>query len=128
MVNMTTNTYQGNLPSKTTVQNATVQAFDTYFSKPLELDANTFALMQGFFESQGFSKTSAETIAVVIIKQAKKDGYNPLTILDTLKSLNGVELSSLVSEILNYNRFKTSQLGYAGKFVPNLEIARNIVA
>jgi len=125
---MTTNTYQGNLPNQSKPQSSTIRAFDTYFNKPLELDASTFAMMQGFFESKGFLKASAETIAVIIIKQSKKDGYDPLAILDTLKNLSPIELSSLVSEILNYNRYKTSQLGYADKFIPHSEIARNIVA
>ena len=31
-------------------------------------------------------------------------------------------------EILNYNRYKSSSLGYAQKFVPNPEVQRNIIA
>ena len=54
--------------------------------------------------------------------------YNRMQILDTLKGLNNVELSALVSEILNYNRFKSSSLGYARGFTPNPEIQRNIIA
>jgi hypothetical protein len=59
--------------------------------------------------------------------QAKKDGYNPLKILDTLKGLNDLELSALVSEILNYNRFKTSSLGTARPFFANDIVSRNII-
>ena len=47
-------------------------------------------------------------------------------ILDTLKGLDNVQLSGLVSEILNYNRFKSSSLGYADKPQPHPEIQRNI--
>ena len=125
---MTKNLYSNLPPPPVGSLNATIQAFDTYYSKPLELDASTFAAMTGFFESKGFEKTSAESVAVIIMKQAKQDGYNPMKILDTLKGLTSVEISALVSEILNYNRVKTSFLGYANQFTPADEITRNIVA
>lgn len=107
---------------------ATVRAFDTYYSQPLELNANTLTAMKGFFTSRGFEEMASESIAVTIMQQAKKDGYNPMQILDTLRGLDNVEISALVSEILNYNRFKTSFLGYALKFVPHQEVVRNVVA
>lgn len=106
---------------------ATVKVFDGYFTAPLELHASTLSAMIGFFTARGFDQQSAETTSVVIIKQAKKDGYNPMQILDTLKGLDSVEISALVAEIINYNRFKTSYLGYALKNTPNYEVHRNII-
>lgn len=117
-----------NLPSKSTSDTAIVQAFDAYTSAPLEIDASTIDAMRGFFTSRGFDKTAAESVSVVIIRQAKKDGYNPMQILDSLKGLDSVEISALVAEIINYNRFKTSFLGYALAFSANYEVARNIQA
>jgi len=117
-----------NLPLKTTNnQNATILAFDTYYEKPLELDTNTFEAMKSFFTSRGFEVSAAESVVLVIIKQAKKDGYNPMEILDTLKGLTNIEISALVSEIVNNNRLKTSFLGYGLAFEPNFEVARNIL-
>ena len=117
-----------NLPAKSTSDTAIVQAFDAYTSAPLEIDASTIDAMRGFFTSRGFDKTAAESVSVVIIRQAKKDGYNPMQILDSLKGLDSVEISALVAEIINYNRFKTSFLGYALAFSANQEVARNIQA
>jgi hypothetical protein len=117
-----------NLPSKSTSDTAIVKAFDAYTNQPLEIDASTLDAMCGFFTSKGFDKTAADSVSVTIIKQAKKDGYNPMSILDSLKGLDSVELSALVAEIINYNRFKTSFLGYALAFSANQEIARNIQA
>ena len=105
-----------------------VNAYDAYLNKPLELEANVLNAMKGFFSSRGFESVSAESISVIIIKQAKLDGYNPMTILDTLKGLDNVEISALVSEILNYNRFKSSFLGYARQFNTAEEVKRNILA
>lgn len=123
---MSTNLYS-NLPGSQATKNATVRAFDNYYSAPLELHADTLVAMKGFFTSRGFADSAAESIAVIIMKQAKQDGYNPMQILDTLKGLDGVEISALVSEILNYNRIKTSFLGYAMQFVPNDQVIRNII-
>jgi hypothetical protein len=117
-----------NLPAKSTSDTAIVQAFDAYTSAPLEIDASTIDAMRGFFTGRGFDKTAAESVSIVIIRQAKKDGYNPMQILDSLKGLDSVEISALVAEIINYNRFKTSFLGYALAFSANKEVARNIQA
>lgn len=116
-----------NIPVSSSIDQ-TVIAFDNKYAAPVEIDATVFAAMKGYFTNKGFGEVSAESIAVILITQAKQDGYNPMQILDTLRGLDNVELSGLVSEILNYNRFKTSSLGYAQEFKTNPEIARNIIA
>ena len=108
--------------------NSTIQAFDNYNSQPVELSSTVLAAMKGYFGSRGFGEVSADSISVIIMTQAKQDGYNPMQILDTLKGLSNVELSGLVSEILNYNRFKSSSLGYAQPIIPNVEVQRSIIA
>jgi len=125
------NNYSNIPPSKPVNTNSgdyTVQAFDAYYSVPLELSASILDAMTGFFTSRGFDETAAQSTAVILIKQAKNDGYNPMQILDTLAGLDSSEISSLVSEILNYNRFKTSFLGYAMAFSPNQQVLRNVIA
>jgi SUMO ligase MMS21 Smc5/6 complex component len=107
--------------------NSTVQAFNSYVNRPLELNASTLDAMKSFFTARGFNETSSESISVVLIAQAKKDNYNPLQILDTLKGLTNVEISTLVGEIINYTRFKTSFLGYTGEFKPNAAVNRNVL-
>jgi hypothetical protein len=125
---MSQNIYS-NLPlPSTNTTNKTVAVFDSYYTAPLELDASTFDAIKGFFSSRNFGDVSAEAIAVLLIKQAKKDNLNPMSLLDTLKGLDSVDLSALVAEIMNYNRLKTSFLGYATKFTPHNEIVRNILS
>lgn len=116
-----------NLPISKSEKNSTIQAFDAYYSKPLEIDNTIFAATKAFFTSRNFDDSAAETIAIVIIRQAKQDGYNTMQILDTLRGLSDIEMSGVVSEILNYNRFKSSSLGYANPIKTNPEILRNII-
>ena len=115
-------------PPATPDENSTVKAFDSYYSQSTELEATVFAAMKGYFTNRGFDEVASESITIIVMTQAKNDGYNPMQILDTLKGLSNVELSGLVSEILNYNRFKSSSLGVAQIFRTNTEIQRSIIA
>lgn len=117
-----------NVPLEKSSAEPTIQAFNAYFSTPIEINASAYAAATGFFTSRGFDITAAESISTTILVQAKQDGYNPMQIIDTLKGLSSAELSGLVAEILNYNRFKTSNLGNAQPFDTNPEIKRNIMA
>ncbi len=117
-----------NLPLQSTSNESTLQAFDVYYSQPIELNANVYAAMTGYFTNKGFDQSAAESITTIIMKQAKFDGYNPMQILDTIKSLSNTEMSGLIAEILNYTRFKSSSLGISQPFNTFEEIQRNILA
>ncbi len=107
--------------------NSTIKFFDQFYQVPIELNDSSLAATRGFFESRGFAQSAAETLAVIILTQAKRDKINEFTILDTLQGLDDLQLSALVGEILNYNRFKTSSLGLALEYIPANEIQRNII-
>jgi hypothetical protein len=117
-----------NLPPAALPSNSdTVNAMNNYYSKSIELNSTVLAAMTGYFTNRGFGNVAAESITLTIMTQAHTDGYNPMQILDTLKGLTNVQLSGLVSELLNYRRFKSSSLGYSRGFTPNPQIQRNIV-
>jgi hypothetical protein len=116
-----------NVPSEPS-SNDTVNEFDNFLSSNTELSPAVYSSMIGFFVNRGFSEVSSETITTTLMTQAQQDNFNPMAILDTLRGLQSVELSSIVSEILNYNRYKSSSLGYSQKFSPNQEVSRNIIA
>lgn len=115
-----------NIPSEKT-SNATLKGFEKYTSSPLELNSSVFAAMKGYFTNHGFGDVSAESITITLMSQAQSDGYNPMQILDSLRGLSNVELSALVSEILNYNRYKSSSLGFAAPITKNLTVSRNVL-
>lgn len=85
--------------------------FSTYYSKGISISVEILDATVSFFESRGFSTTAAQSIATVLLSQAKIDGINVFTLLDTLKGLNEVQLSRIVREVLNYNRLRISVLG-----------------
>lgn len=104
----------------------TVQVFNQYYQTPVSLNNNDLIAMTGFFEKRGFGTDAAESTALVILQQAKKDGFSAMQVMDTLAGLSPVEISALVAEILNYNRFKTSALGTSQHYAPSEEVLRNV--
>jgi hypothetical protein len=100
--------------------------FDTYGEAPLEFNATEVDATIGFFTSRGFSQEAAQSISMSILKQAKLENVKIFTILDDLKKLGGLQISGLVSEILNNNRPPTSTLGYRQQ-TPDITKQRNVV-
>jgi hypothetical protein len=120
-----------NLPIKNKIassSDATNKNFDQYNDIPVQLEQNTLTAMKGLLTNRGFGEDSAESIAITIMIQAKRDNYNPMTILDSMKTLSDTDLSQLISEILNFNRLKTSVLGSVQKITPVDNVKRNIIA
>ncbi|MAV94574.1 MAG: hypothetical protein CMA31_02670 [Euryarchaeota archaeon] len=88
------------------------QFLDRYFQSSLSFPSNQVDAVIGFFENRNFDKISAQTIGTVLMQQAKLDDVNVFELLDTLKGLDTLQLSAVVTEVLNYNRSKVSTLGY----------------
>lgn len=117
-----------NIPSQpfTNSDQFVKQFFDRYYDKPLEFPANEVDAVVAFFEKRGFEKAAAASVATVLLQQAKIDNVKIFKLLDTLSGLEDVKLSTLVAEILNYSRSKTSTLGFRVENTVNLTEARNI--
>ena len=122
-------TIYNNIPTRTeeSPTDPTVKFFDSFYKVPIEVNGVSLTAIKGFFASKGYEAEAAESVAVIILIQAKKDNINPFKILDTLRGFDNVEISALVGEILNYNRFKTSNLGITRPPTPADEIQRNIL-
>jgi hypothetical protein len=107
--------------------NKTKQFFDRYYDKTVNYNANEVDAVIAYFLKRGFDEVSAINTAVVLLQQAKIDQVNVYKLIDTLKGFNDVQLSNIVTQILNDNRNKTSALGY--KIAPQgtLLEQRNII-
>jgi hypothetical protein len=126
MTTLYNNIPQANIPVVSS-SDPTVKTFNNFYQIPIQLNNTVLIAIQSYFESRGFSPSAAESVGIIILSQATKDGLNALTILDTLRGLTDVQISALVGEILNYNRFKTSSLGITNTVIPADEIQRNIL-
>jgi hypothetical protein len=102
------------------------QFFNKYFSETLSFPSSQVDAVVNFFTKRGFEETAAVSTATVLLEQSKIDNVNVFKLLDTLKGLNNVQLSAVCAEILNYNRPKTSSLGYKRPIQEETVERRNI--
>jgi hypothetical protein len=100
--------------------------FNQYFTGKISFPSNEVDAVIGFFESRGFSKEGSIAVGTVLLQQAKLDDVNVFQLLDTLKKQDEIQLSSVVTEVLNYNREKISTLGYKLDNTVNRTESRNI--
>jgi len=101
--------------------------FDKYYTKEISFTDNDLNSVVGYFESKGFDTSSAIAVATVLLKQSKLDGVKVYQIIDTLKKYEDLQLSAIVAEILNYNRKRTSAVGFKRREQTNKAETRNII-
>ena len=103
-----------NLPTTTSNDSAagTKDFFNSYYEAGITLSAADIDATVGFFQSRGFDISASNSISATLLSQSKIENVNVFQIIDTLKGLNDLQLSRVVSEILNYNRLNISILGY----------------
>lgn len=100
--------------------------FDSYFLKQISFASNEIDAVVGFFQKRGFDQDAAQSTAISILTQAKFENIKPFAVIDTLKGLTDVQLSRVVTEVLNTKREATSALGYSIPYSANNFESRNI--
>lgn len=101
--------------------------FDRYYEQEINYNAGEVDAVIGYFLKRGFDEVAATNTAIVLLQQAKLDQVNVYKLIDTLKGFNEVQLSNIVTQILNDNRNKTSALGYKIEPQGTLLEQRNII-
>jgi hypothetical protein len=101
--------------------------FNNYFNEAISFPAGEIDAVVGFFKKRGFDDMASNSTAIVLLQQAKIDNVEVFRLLDTLKGLTEVQLSSVVAEVLNYNRQKNSTLGYRQQDTSDSLEKRNVL-
>lgn len=101
--------------------------FDRYFRHQITFPCNQIDAVVGFFVKRGFDIESARSTGIVMLNQARIDNINVFKLLDTLKGLTDATLSSVVTEVLNAYREKSSILGFKLLTVEETTESRNII-
>jgi hypothetical protein len=118
-----------NLPPKQkddldkTIEKLTTTDYETEY----QFNVGEYDTTVGFFVKRGFSRTAAESTAYVILSQAKIDNIKPHELLDKLTQASPVQLSELITIILNANRYKSSRLGVRQTLATVETVSRNII-
>ena len=101
--------------------------FDKYLTKSINFNDNELNSVVGFFENKGFDKSSAISVSIVLLQQAKLDNIKIFKLIDTLNGYQNIQLSAVVAEVLNYNRKRTSAVGFKRQNTDNRLEKRNII-
>ena len=118
-----------NLPpkDKNTLDETIEKLTTTQYQTEYQFNAGEYDAAVGFFVKRGFKRTSAETTAYVILSQAKIDNINPQELLDKLGQASEIQLSEVITIILNANRYKSSRLGVRKTLTTKETVSRNIL-
>jgi len=118
-----------NLPPKDKdVLSKTIEKLTTtQYQTDYQFNVNDYDAAVGFFVKRGFKRSSAESTAYVILAQAKIDNVNPQEVIDKLGHASEIQLSELITIILNANRYKSSRLGVRQTLTTKETVSRNIL-
>ena len=96
----------------TTSTELTTEFFNNFYNLEISYNPSEVDAVIGYFLKRGFDKIAAINTASVLLQQAKIDELKVQQLIDTLKGVTDVQLSLIVAQILNFNRSKTSVLGF----------------
>jgi hypothetical protein len=99
----------------------------TAYTENFQFNVGEYDAAIGFFVKRGFSRTSAEGVAYIILRQAKIDSISPQVILDKIGYATPTQLSELITIVLNANRYKSSRLGVRQTRTTKETVSRNIL-
>ena len=118
-----------NLPpkEKDQLEKTIVKLTTTDYETGYQFAAGDYDAAIGFFVKRGFARASAESTAYVILAQAKIDNVNPQEVLDKLGHATEIQLSEIITIILNANRYKSSRLGVRQTLTTTETVSRNIL-
>jgi hypothetical protein len=121
--------FYSNLPQKLrdNLQKTADSLVDNNYKERFEFAQNDLDATVGFFVKRGFARQPAEDTAYIILQQAKIDSVPVAQILDQLTYANPVQLSELISTILNANRYRSSRLGVRNTRSVKDTVSRNII-
>jgi hypothetical protein len=98
--------------TKPSLPELTTEFFNNFYNIEISYNPSEVDAVIGYFLKRGFETTAAINTASVLLQQAKIDNLNVQQLIDTLKGVTDVQLSLIVAQILNFNREKTSVLGF----------------
>lgn len=100
--------------------------YDRHYEEQVTFPSNQIDAVLGFFLKRGFDEQAARSTGITLLNQARIDNINPFELIDSLSGLSDVQLSQVVTSVLNTYRDKTSSLGYKLIAVDETLESRNI--
>jgi hypothetical protein len=105
----------------------TVRLFDSFYAIDLNVNANEYDIVHGYFLSVCESKNIADNFTVVLFRISQETQIPVLDLLNQIKGTTKMEMNQTIAYYLNSFKSKTSLYGIAVVPKSNQPVSRNIV-
>lgn len=118
---------QGTVNYANTNLDFTVRVFDDFYGYEVNVPANEFDIVDSFFKSVMENKKTAGNMTVSLFQVADQTKIPVLTLLDTMKGRNKIDINLNMAYFLNNIRSRTTLLGVNAQATPNFYAARSVI-
>jgi pyruvate/2-oxoacid:ferredoxin oxidoreductase alpha subunit len=105
----------------------TVKVFDDFYNFAIEVDSNTYDVVNAYFSSVFKNQQAAESFTISLFRIAEESQVPVLTILAQIQDQDQIELTATIAYYLNGLRSPATLLGINSAVVPNQWAARNVL-
>lgn len=106
---------------------STVRIFDQFYNIDIEVPAAEYDIVNSFFLSVVKRKEAADAFTMEIFRVSATNGTPVLTLLDQIQDNDAVRLTANLCYYLNGIRSPCTLLGTSAVYLPNVNVARNIL-
>ncbi len=118
---------QGTVNYTNTNLDLTVRVFDSFYGFDADVPANEYDVVLSFFKTTMENDRAAGNMTVSLFQVADQTKIPVLTLLDTMKGKNGLDLSINMAYFLNNIRSRSTLLGVNAYGTPNFYAVRNVL-
>ena len=105
----------------------TVRVFDDFYNFAIEVDANTWDIVNSYMLSVFRTAEAAENFSTTLFRIADETEVPVLDILAQLQGLDTIQLTATLAYYLNGLRSPATLLGVDSPVTPNVFVARNVL-
>lgn len=105
-----------------------VRIFDGFNDFVLEVDSNTYQVVNSFFESIFTDKQSAANLSDTFFRIASQTNVPVLDLLDQVQGQDSIQVTTFMAYYLNGLRSPSTLIGVNAVATPNYYTARNVAS
>jgi len=105
----------------------TVRVFDDFYNFAIEVDANTWDIVNSYMLSVFRTAEAAENFSTTLFRIANETEVPVMDILAEIQGMDTIQLTATLAYYLNGLRSPATLLGVNEPVTPNAYVARNVL-
>lgn len=118
---------QGTVNYTNTNVDLTVRVFDSFYGYDVDVPANEYDVVNSFFKTVMENDRTAGNMTVSLFQVAEQTKVPVLTLLDSMRGRNKIDININMAYFLNNIRSRTTLLGVNAPSTPNYYAARAVI-